>query len=151
MPKRSTQAEQAAMSRKANAYVKALRATPTRAELRLCQLLDEAKISYVFQSCAYVVKTGVLYIPDFRIRRRSTKGYQQRLYVELDGSSHYGREAYDRRRTAWLAANRNAAVLRFDNEVVFKDPQSIIDAILFFEPARKTVHRSKTSAMRHRH
>lgn len=141
-------AVQVQMSQKANAYVGALRAAPTRAEARMCDVLDDARISYVFQSCAYSVRSGVLYIPDFRIRRRSRKRDHRRLYVELDGSFHHGREGYDARRTAWLQEHKNAVVLRFTNEMVFQNPDFIIQAILPYEPILKTVYRSKTSVSR---
>jgi len=41
----------------------------------------------------------------------------RRLVVELDGSSHHGREEYDRRRQRWLE-EQGFFVLRFKNEQV---------------------------------
>ena len=49
--------------------------------------------------------------------------------MELDGPTHDGREAYDRRRTEILELF-GYVVLRFRNERVLADPGGTADAIL---------------------
>jgi very-short-patch-repair endonuclease len=61
------------------------------------------------------------YIADFAARRL-------KLIIEIDGTSHDGREAYDARRDAWLAAN-GYRVLRFTDEQLSTSLMPAIAAI----------------------
>ncbi len=63
------------------------------------------------------------YILDFYCPRR-------RLAVELDGGQHFDDAAarYDERRTAYLL-DRRIRVLRFSNDLVFRELKAVLDAI----------------------
>ena len=52
------------------------------------------------------------------------------LAVELDGGQHFEDEAqlYDRRRTAFLA-RRGIEVVRFPTDLVFREPEAVLEAI----------------------
>lgn len=50
------------------------------------------------------------------------------LAIELDGEVHTVREDYDEKRTMFLN-KEGIYVLRFENRVVFENPQTIIDEI----------------------
>src|SRR4051812_19232095 len=54
-----------------------------------------------------------------------------RLAVDLDGGQHFTSVAqdYDRRRTVFLAG-RGIKVLRFATDLVFREPDAILDAIV---------------------
>jgi very-short-patch-repair endonuclease len=54
-----------------------------------------------------------------------------RVAVELDGGQHFGSEAqaYDERRTAYLR-RRGINLLRFANDVVFKELDAVLEAIV---------------------
>jgi very-short-patch-repair endonuclease len=54
----------------------------------------------------------------------------RRLAVELDGGQHFepSAQAYDARRTAYLR-DAGLEVLRFPNDVVFKELPAVLDAI----------------------
>jgi very-short-patch-repair endonuclease len=65
------------------------------------------------------------YIVDFLIPER-------RLVIELDGSSHKGKEDYDNRRTKYLE-NLGLNIIRFPNHIVFsKDIGLIKETILSY-------------------
>src|SRR5262245_44390994 len=53
-----------------------------------------------------------------------------RLAIELDGGQHFTLEAqaYDERRTAFLCRH-GISVLRFPTDLVFREPQAVIDVI----------------------
>ena len=53
-----------------------------------------------------------------------------RLAVELDGSHHFplGGNEYDALRTSYLV-DKGIRVLRFENRIVFEDPESVLEAI----------------------
>lgn len=53
---------------------------------------------------------------------------EHRLVVELDGGVHKEQELYDQERTAWLA-ERGYRVLRFTNEQIFADIQTVLKQI----------------------
>jgi len=63
------------------------------------------------------------YILDFYCPRR-------RLAVELDGGQHFEDAAtrYDERRTAYLQ-ERRVRVLRFSNDLIFRELPAVLDAI----------------------
>ena len=143
-------------------YAEQLRERSTAAERELCRLLDDEKISYVFQSNICDIGTGKVYIADFRIRRirqgrpngmprkewRRLHVRTQKLFIELDGSFHDGRQIYDATRTRWIETHRDAIVLRFTNADVFHRPGDVIAKIVQYQPARKTVKTSYTSHWR---
>jgi very-short-patch-repair endonuclease len=54
----------------------------------------------------------------------------QRLAVELDGGQHFNptAEAYDERRAAFLR-RRRITVLRFPNDLIFRDQLPVLEAI----------------------
>jgi very-short-patch-repair endonuclease len=54
----------------------------------------------------------------------------RRLAIELDGGQHYdpGTQAYDQRRTQVLSTQR-IRVLRFPNDAIFREPDSLVAAI----------------------
>ena len=54
--------------------------------------------------------------------------HEHRLVVELDGGVHAARQEKDHKRDAWLQS-RGFTVLRFTNEEVFDDPQSVLARI----------------------
>ena len=123
-----------------------LRNSATVAEREMCRVLDQAKISFVFQSNVCDLKTGRMFIADFRVRTVMQKGGTHRkLFIEVDGGYHGQRAAYDQYRTEWLERHRNAVVIRFTNEEVVNNPSGVIEKILTFNPVRKTVRRSWTS------
>jgi hypothetical protein len=130
-------------------YVDELRDRSTAAERELCRLLDAELISYVFQSNVCDMRTGRVYVCDFRIRRAPPRrepgtskaehraSHNYKLFVEVDGSFHDHRQAYDAKRTRWLEAHRNAQVLRFTNEEIFQRPQFVLAEIGKHHPAKR--------------
>lgn len=48
-----------------------------------------------------------------------------KLAIELDGASHACREEYDGQRTSYLSEKAGITVLRFENRVVFENPEQI--------------------------
>ena len=54
----------------------------------------------------------------------------RRLAIELDGGQHFelAALAYDRRRTQYLRSHE-IEVLRFPNDVVFKEPDAVLESI----------------------
>ena len=62
------------------------------------------------------------YIVDFLCK-------EKQLVVELDGSQHQDRTAYDARRTAWLNAE-GYKVIRLWNNDVLEDPEAAAEHIL---------------------
>jgi very-short-patch-repair endonuclease len=75
-------------------------------------------------------------LADFKFRRQHVLvGYaadfycpSARLVVELDGTAHNGREAYDRERSR-IFESFGVAVLRFTNDEVRLDLASVLDRI----------------------
>lgn len=96
---------------------KKLRKNLTSSEKRLRQLLLQ---KYGSGRVSFQMVFG-WYILDFVF-------IEKLLVVELDGSSHNGREEYDRRRDRWLE-NHGVEVLRFSNSVVWKQPELILQEI----------------------
>ena len=96
-----------------------MRAEPSPAEARLWARLKERQLAgNKFTRQAVMGE----YIADFACRTA-------RLIIELDGDSHAGREAYDARRTATLAA-RGYRVLRFPNSEVHDNIEGVLAMIL---------------------
>lgn len=108
----------------------ALRRRATKAERVLQKALEDNGVRFKFQMPFYSVRENRLFIADFCLRTGPT----ERLIVEVDGSSHKGREAYDAARTCWLEANRSCRVMRFTNEQVITDCASVVCAILSRKP-----------------
>ena len=63
------------------------------------------------------------YIPDFC-------SPSAKLIIELDGSQHFEQENYDAERTSYLES-QGYKVIRFWNNDVMKDIESVIRAIIF--------------------
>ena len=59
-----------------------------------------------------------------------------RLAVEIDGDSHVAQAEYDAARTAWLNDN-GYEVIRFTNQQVFQQLDTVLEAILDACRARK--------------
>lgn len=101
-----------------------LKANPTRAEAILLKALRRRFINFKFQRMFY--SSNRCYIVDFVIPTSK----HVKLAIEIDGSSHDNRKAYDAKRTKWLAANRNLKVVRYTNLRVFTDVDGVVDDLL---------------------
>lgn len=110
---------------KATKYATQLEQNATLAETILKETLFEYGIDFEFQKPLYSKKT--CYIADFYI-------YDKRLVVELDGSSHKGREDYDAKRTKDIKNLHGYHVLRFKNTAVFADVNKVIAKIQDWQP-----------------
>lgn len=102
-----------------NLFAEQLRNNPTTSEILFCQLLDSLKIRYEFQP----VVCG--YIPDFLFPNHG------RRILEVDGSSHKGRKAYDQRRDEILRKHGHK-VLRVRANRIFWDTDLLIHEIKAF-------------------
>ena len=60
-----------------------------------------------------------------------------RLAVELDGDYHHhaAQPEWDRQRDEWLWKEHGIYVLRFENKVVFENPQTITQTIMKYQQA----------------
>lgn len=73
----------------------------------------------------------------FRIRRQTPIGpyfadflaAKARVVIELDGGYHFNRETYDRRRTRFMES-RGFRVLRFTNDEVLTNLESVLEAVM---------------------
>jgi len=108
-------------------YATANKRKPTKAERACAAIFDELGVWYKAQ--AYFYDANTLYLPDFRLACSWHK-----VIVEVDGSFHDGREAYDERRTSWMEANRNCKVTRFTNEDVLERPDLIREWVRGHQP-----------------
>ena len=52
-----------------------------------------------------------------------------KLAIELDGEVHNRQQDYDEERTRFLCEVRHIKVLRFENRIVFENPEQILDEI----------------------
>ncbi|GAI06467.1 unnamed protein product [marine sediment metagenome] len=104
--------------RKVTKYAKENRKKPTPAEKQLKKLLLCWHIKFRTQ------RMMDFYIVDFLIPERW-------LIVELDGKYHNNpqQRSYDKRRNEYLQ-KKGFSILRFWNEKVFKQPESIKQSIL---------------------
>ena len=94
-----------------------MRSNPTEAEARLWQILRCKRLA------GYKFKRQVVlddYIADFA-------NFEQRVIVEADGSQHVDSE-YDAKRDAYLGS-QGFALMRFWNNAILQDSQSVEDAI----------------------
>lgn len=119
------------LSRRAADYSRQLKCRSTGAELVLAGALRRARVRFKFQSPVYA-QDGHLYIADFKV----STGGDRYFIVEVDGSSHAGREVYDERRSRWLWLNRHAKVIRFTNEQVMRNTGAVIAEIRRFRDVR---------------
>jgi len=122
---------------KATKYATQLEQNATLAETILKEGLFEYGIDFEFQKPLYSKST--CYIADFYI-------YDKRLVVELDGSSHKGREDYDAKRTKDIKKLHGYNVLRFKNKAVFADVNKVIAKIQDWQPPYKNTKPKKTVA-----
>lgn len=100
----------------------AMRKKPTAAERELRKhLYAMSRGRYRFQ-CQKIIAG---YIADFYCAK-------VRVVVEVDGSSHAGREAHDQRRDAVLRERFGVITLRFSNEACLEFPRSVVEKILSF-------------------
>ncbi len=74
------------------------------------------------------------YITDFCAPRR-------KLILELDGSQHFEQEEYDEERTKYLES-QGYQVIRFWNNQVLGDIESVIKSILYGLESNKNPHRT---------
>ena len=86
-------------------FVLKLKASPTAAELRVVEYLQQLNICHAFQ------KQRGPFVADFWFKHF-------KLILEVDGSSHNGREGYDAMRDAWCRSN-GYRVVRIRNEQTF--------------------------------
>ena len=105
-------------------FARTLRRAPTDAERALWQVLRKEQFGVKFRSQQPVGP----YILDFY-------SAEVRLGIEVDGSAHEGVEAYDAERDRRLVAE-GIQVLRFANEEVLEDMESVVERILAAIDAR---------------
>ena len=60
-----------------------------------------------------------------------------KLAIELDGASHACREEYDGQRTSYLSETAGITVLRFENRVMFENPEQIFREVKEMMDANK--------------
>src|SRR6266496_4616745 len=96
-----------------------LRKKSTPAERKLWSRIRNDQLGITFRRQHAVGK----YIPDF-------SSPKAKLIIELDGSQHLEQEQYDEERTKYLES-QGYKVIRFWNNAVIKDIESLIRAILF--------------------
>jgi very-short-patch-repair endonuclease len=112
-------------------YSRMLKKNATIYERILYRALEDNDIWFKFQP--FFFNTKKVYIPDFRLATNYNK-----LIIEIDGKNHKSQKRYDQDRTKWLNKNRNCIVLRFTNEEIEKNIDSVINKILKFNPLSKT-------------
>jgi len=111
----------------------------TLAETILKEALIHLGFNFEFQKPIY--STNTCYIADFFFPN-------QYLVVELDGSAHNGREAYDAKRTANIKKHHGYHVLRIKNKAVFADVFKAIHKIQdWTPPVTKTAKAPKTKVV----
>ena len=105
-----------------------LAAKPTKAEKILFDAMFKEGIAFDFQfpiaSCKYK------YIIDFHIKNIYGKEYA----IEVDGSSHENKKAYDLLRSFHIYHDRNMAVIRFTNDDIYNRLESVLERIFQLEP-----------------
>lgn len=110
-------------------YSSRLRKKMTIPEKILFNALNNAGI--VFQTQRLFFNEDQFYIADFYFKRYN-KNSNRGLVVEVDGKSHNTERAkvYDERRRKWLWKNKNVYVMRFTNEQVMSDVETVVDSII---------------------
>lgn len=110
-------------------FARLLKRRATEPEKKLRRLLNaQSKYRFQFQS---IVGGWVLDFYSSRVR----------VAVEIDGSSHDGRERQDENRDAVLRKTYGIVTLRFSNEAVLRDPANVyhqIEAFCDAAPKYKT-------------
>jgi len=105
---------------------------PTKYELILKAALEEYNIPFVFQ---YPFTDGNrIFVFDFMIKIGRTK-----LCIEVDGGIHRKQFKKDLERTKIIEKNK-FKVLRFSNQHVERDTESVIGVILSRIPQNKRIH-----------
>lgn len=97
-------------------FASKLKRTATLSEKTLRRELNKTGLCVQFQS----IVLG--YVLDFYVAK-------YRVAIEVDGSSHDTRKAYDENRDAVLRKQLGIITLRFANEVVLSDVSRVIDSI----------------------
>src|SRR5437868_729179 len=103
-------------------YRKELRGRATSAELLFKRFLDRCKFAYCFQEIIMRKGKRTFYIVDFFIKMKP------RVLIEIDGSSHVGRNAEDRDRHEYILKTkkyRDCVFIRFTNRQVFSGAAQI--------------------------
>ena len=111
-------------------YSQRMKNKQTRAERILRQWLRSHNIC--FKQQAYFHDTKRLFIADFRL----STVHDGKVIIEVDGSSHIGKQKYDAFRTKWLKENRNCKVVRFTNREIIEDMPTVINKIIELKPLR---------------
>lgn len=101
--------------KKITKYAKENRKKPTKAERFFRKCLMKNKIKFRTQ------RMFDFYIVDFLI-------IDKRIIIELDGSSHIGKEEYDKKRDVYLT-KKNFIVKHYSNEIALNNPEKIINFI----------------------
>jgi very-short-patch-repair endonuclease len=114
---------------KGQRYSGQLRRNMTVPEKTLYNALNNAGI--IFQTQRLFFNEKQLYIADFYFKRYNKNG-NRGLVVEVDGKGHHTEKgkAYDERRRKWLWVNKNVYIMRFTNEQVMTDVESVVDAVI---------------------
>ena len=109
------------ISQKNRLYLKKLRENATLAEKIVRSFLIENNIRFIFQRGFFKPFHRIV---DFYIPR-------DKLVIEIDGSSHYGKEEKDNRRDNWFIKERKIRIMRFTNEEVFnEDYKFYLDSVI---------------------
>ena len=103
-----------------------LREEATDAEKHLLNALDAESILYWFQHPHSY--RGKIAIVDFAFPRANK---ETRLYVEIDGGYHLtdNQKEKDAKRTLWLMEHSGAEIIRFTNEQVLNDVDSVVQTL----------------------
>ena len=101
-------------------YINRLRKNPTRAEKIVGDFLYKNKINFKFQKGFFVPFHRIV---DFYIPK-------QNLIIEIDGSSHYGKEEKDNRKDIWFINNRKVRIMRLTNEDIFNNYKWCLDSVI---------------------
>jgi very-short-patch-repair endonuclease len=107
---------------RAHVYEQKLRNRPTYAEKILYAALEQQGMDFGFQIAVPIHRdwSAGFYIPDFTF-----KCIRSYLYVEVDGSSHDGRERQDASRD-WTLGGWKNKVIHFTYDEVITDVKSVI-------------------------
>lgn len=90
----------------------------------MIDILIEGNIIFQFQKQFY--DATHCYIVDFYFKRDNDNP----LIIEVDGPSHNNSKEYDKTRTKWLRSKAGCGVLRFTNDEVINNPESVLQKIV---------------------
>jgi very-short-patch-repair endonuclease len=115
---------------KGKKYSKKLKYKKTVPESILKTALEKEGIIFEFQKPFFSINK--CYIVDFYFENILGKKY----IIEIDGKQHYTKKgrAYDKIRSFFLYHNCKCCVVRFKNEEVLKNLDSVLDKICSFNP-----------------